>query len=288
MTPRSSRWPLGASTLGAIEEDLPAVVDIMTRHGATAVELRTAEDAPVNTDLDPDQRGAVRSLFRDAGIEILSIASRIRVAATGDDAAVLTALRDHLGLAADLGAPFVRVFPGAPTLDVRPDAVPELAEPEAEVDERAARRLATLVDEAGRLGVKMLLETHDSHPRGTDVARVLSCVAQIRPGHEVGALWDVLHPWRVGEPLEGTAAKLLPYVLDGRGYVQIKDVAAPDHTTPVLQGRGTVPGKLFLELLDAGGYTGPVSLEWERHWYPHVEPLAAALEAVATFLRAPR
>ncbi len=100
----------------------------------------------------------------------------------------------------------------------------------------------------------------------------------------MGAIWDVLHPWRVGEALPDTAAALMHYIVDGRGYVQVKDVAHPGDTTPVLQGDGTVPLTQFLDLLADGGYAGPVSLEWERFWYPHVPSLDDALGAVAEAL----
>ena len=35
-----------------------------------------------------------------------------------------------------------------------------------------------------------------------------------------------------------------------------------------------------LRILRRGGYSGPVSLEWERTWYPNVPTLGEALRAV--------
>ncbi|MFD0823604.1 nitrate- and nitrite sensing domain-containing protein, partial [Micromonospora zhanjiangensis] len=65
-------------------------------------------------------------------------------------------------------------------------------------------------------GVTVLLETHDSHPRGADVARILRAVDHPR----VRAGWDLLHPWRHGEPVTATAAILRPWL----AHVQLKDV----------------------------------------------------------------
>ncbi|MPV37151.1 sugar phosphate isomerase/epimerase family protein [Georgenia subflava] len=279
-------WRLAASTLGAPDEDLPTIVEILRRHGAAAVELRAADGAQVHVGLDAAERSGVRQLFADAGIEILAVASRVQVAAAGDDDGVVSALLAHLELAADLGAGYVRVFPGAPTGNARRDELPMLIEDVDEVDSRAVRRLAAVAGRATELGVRPVIETHDSHPRGTDVLRVLDRLDVERPGHPVGAIWDVLHPWRVGEPLEVTAAALLKHLRGGRGFVQIKDVVEPADITPVLQGSGTVPVPHMLELLAHGGYRGPVSLEWERMWYPHVEPLDPALGAAAAVLAA--
>lgn len=282
----SENWRLAASTLGVIEEDLATTVATLQRHGAGGVELRSAEGAFVHTGLAPAQRAAVRARFADAGIEVFAVASQVRVAAGGDDDEVVAQLGAELRLAADLGARHVRVFPGAPAARVPSDQLPTLDEDTELVDARAATRLQRVSELAAELEVWPALETHDSHPRGQDVARVLTALDRLAPGHAVGAIWDVLHPWRVGESLEDSAAHLLPHVVEGRGYVQIKDVARPADTTPVLQGTGAVPAARFLELLDSGGYRGPVSLEWERFWYPEVPGLDAALGAVAAQLAA--
>lgn len=274
-------WRLAASTLGAPDEDLPSIIDVLTRHGADAIELRAAHDALVHVDLESDERAVIRTQLEVAGIEVLAVASRVRIASAQPDDEVVAELRAHLRLAADLGARFVRVFPGAPTHPTASDRLPQLTEPVEVADRRAAARLESVAELALELGVRPVLETHDSHPRGTDVARVL---ALLDPTHPVGAIWDALHPWRVGEPLAETAAALLPHLVDGNGYVQVKDVASPSDTTPVLQGSGSVPVAAMLELLRAGGYAGPVSLEWERTWHPSVAPLDAALEAAARSL----
>ena len=282
----SARWPLAASTLGVLEEDLTTTVGILQRHGAGAVELRSAEGTFVHTGLDGAQRAAVRARFADAGIDVFAVASQVRIAAAGDDSEAVDQLGAELRLAADLGARHVRVFPGAPAARVPSDQLPPLEEDAEAVDARAASRLQRVAALAEELGVWPALETHDSHPRGQDIARVLAALDRVAPGHSVGAIWDVLHPWRVGESLEDSAAHLLPRVVDGRGYVQIKDVAHPADTTPVLQGAGAVPAARFLELLDDAGYRGPISLEWERFWYPHVPSLDDALGAAAAELAA--
>lgn len=280
---RDRTWPLAASTLGAVEEGLPEIAAILQRQAASAVELRTAADAPVHTGLDARERVQIAQTFSAVGIEILAVASRVRIAAEGEDAEVVSDLVDHLRLAADLGARFVRVFPGAPAGPAAPHQVPAVTDRD-QADDRAARRLAQVEGVSAETGVRVLIETHDSHPRGQDVVRILQRLGALEPEHRTGAIWDVLHPWRVGEELHESARHLLPYLVEGRGYVQIKDVPSRQDTTPVLQGSGAIPLAEFCALLRTGGYTDAVSLEWERHWRPHVEPLEEALAAAAAAL----
>lgn len=276
----SARWRLAVSTLGAVEESLADVAALLARHGIDAVELRTADDAPVHVGLTARERAEVRATFADAGVGVLTVASRVKVASS--DPGTTASLRRHLELTADLGGRYVRVFPGAPAAPVAPDELPPVADVEA-ADTRAAEVLAATAAQAADLGVGVLVETHDSHPRGRDVARVLDRVAD-HPS--VGAIWDLLHPWRVGEALEESADHLLPYLLDDRGYVQIKDVPSRQDTTPVLQGTGALPLDPALALLAGRGYRGPLSLEWERHWRRDAAPLADAVAAAVTAVAA--
>ena len=53
----SATWPLAASTLGVLEEDLATTVGVLQRHGAGGVELRSAEGAFVHTGLEPAGEG---------------------------------------------------------------------------------------------------------------------------------------------------------------------------------------------------------------------------------------
>ncbi|MFB9681570.1 TIM barrel protein [Streptosporangium vulgare] len=192
--------------------------------------------------------------------EVSALAGYVRIATAGPDEPVVRALRDDLALAADLGAPAVRVFPGGDDV------------------ETGARRLRAVADLCVESGVRVLVETHDAMPTGAAVGRLLDAAGV---PEAAGALWDVLHPWRHGEePAETLAA------LAGRlAYVQIKDAVSATDTTPVPMWAGGVPLDECGELLR--GFGGWVSLEWERVWYPHVAPveeiLPGAREWVARF-----
>jgi sugar phosphate isomerase/epimerase len=154
----------------------------------------------------------------------------------------------------------VRVFPGA-------------EEPGAEADERAVRRLNAIAEQLPA-GISLLLETHDSHPQGVDIARVLSQVSG-----EVGAIWDVMHPWRTGEPIAVTKDALAPYLK----HTQVKDVLSPTERTPLPLGAGSIPLADFYAALRDLGYQGWMALEWESKWHPEAVSLAEALTVKPDF-----
>lgn len=261
------------STLGVPGMPVAEVLRLAADTGYQGVELRAHPEEPVHPLLGTRERAAVRGQFADAGVEILAVAGYARVAAARDAAGekeLAHELSELVLLAADLGASYVRVFPGGGD------------RPAAEADADAARRLAAVAPLAAERGVRVLLETHDSHRTGADAARILGPV-----GHrQIGALWDVLHSWLGGEEPVDTHAALAPHL----GYVQVKDVASAEERAPLPLGAGALPlaavlGTLTRDPEDAhgpvpapeGSYDqgagGWLCWEYEKRWYPQAADL---------------
>lgn len=251
---------LAFSTLGVPSLPVPDVVSLATTHRFHGVELRAHPEEPVHPGLSPAARERVVEEFARAGVEIVGLAGYVRVAEPGDDEPVLAELRALLELGRDLGAPYVRVFPGGG------------AAPSEESDATAVRRLSAVCGHAADLAVRVLLETHDSHPTGSDVVRVLERVNH----RSVGALWDVLHTWRGGEQPETSQLLLAPYL----GYVQVKDVSSAEDTTPLPPGAGVLPLNGVVDALSRTGWEGWLCWEYERRWYPQVPALPELLGGV--------
>ena len=257
---------LAFSTLGVPGMPVTDVVRLAADTGFHGVELRAHPEEPVHPGITLDERVAVVEAFAAADVAVLCVAGYTRVAEPGDDEPVLDDLGRLLALARDLGAPYVRVFPGGG--DQSAD----------EADATAARRLAAIAPQASDMGVRLLLETHDSHRRGADAARVLGLV-----GHRsVGAVWDVLHTWLGGEEPAAAHAVLAPHL----GYVQVKDVAGRDDIAPLPLGEGVLPLAECVRLLEedaAGGGPNPpregwLCWEYEKRWHPEAADLPALLE----------
>ncbi|MFJ9413970.1 sugar phosphate isomerase/epimerase family protein [Streptomyces sp. NPDC101227] len=251
------------STLGVPGMPVAEVLRLADEAGYQGVELRAHPEEPVHPLLGMRERAAVRRQFADAGVAILAVAGYPKVAADRDGAGegeLAQELTELVLLAADLGAPYVRVFPGGGD---RPAAA-------AEAD--AARRLAAVAPLAAARGVRVLLETHDSHRTGAAAARILDRVGH--PG--TGALWDILHSWLGGERPADSCAALAPHL----GYVQVKDVASAEDTTPLPLGAGRLPLAEVLAALGNGaglGHGGWLCWEYEKRWYPRAAELPALL-----------
>lgn len=255
------RWRGAFSTLGCPGLPLERVARLAREGGWSGVELRAAPGEPVHAGLTREERAAARATLERAGVAPLAVASYVEVddPAASDEEVVSAALA-HVELARDLGAPFLRVFPGGPS----PDGAAE----------RRLRSIAGRLDAAGSVAVAV--ETHDSCSRGADLAALLG-----RVGHpRVRAIWDVQHPWRAGERVGATLRALGPFL----AYVQITEARSRADATPCIPGDGAVPLREVRGELLAAGYAGWVSFEWAAYWYPDAPPLAEALPAARRWL----
>ncbi|MBC9715145.1 sugar phosphate isomerase/epimerase [Streptomyces sp. TRM66268-LWL] len=250
------------STLGCPGAPVREVVALARRHSCGGVELRCADGEILTPDATEGAAARVGRQFADEGVEVMCLASYIQVGAA--DAGTAEALRRHLRLARAVGAPCLRVFGGDPG--------------DPDTTARAAERLARAAEDAAEAQVRILLETHDAFLTGRAVADVLRRAGK---SPHLGALWDVVNPWRAGESLADTAAALAGRLV----HVQLKDVASPHDLAPVLPSSGAVPLAALCRLLDETGYSGWLSLEWEAAWYPRAAPLDQALAAFRALLR---
>src|SRR5262249_39782347 len=129
--------------------------------------------------------------------------------------------------------------------------------------------LAELSEDAHAAGVRIGVETHDEFASARTVASAL----QLAPAGTVGAIWDMWHTARAGE----TPAESLQH-LDGRVInVHLKDARrTATGWQLVLLGEGDIPVRDGLRLLNAAGYDGFISVEWEKKWHPEIaEPEVA-------------
>jgi sugar phosphate isomerase/epimerase len=265
---------LAFSSLGMPGAGIDELIGCAKAGKADGLELRIADGEAITRNMPATAQQAVRRRIEDAGLTLIAISSYIKICSPAPDADLISALQETLELGAALGAGGVRIFPGA--------------EGNGEVkdwDQIAAGRLSVAAEAASSLGVDLLLETHDSHPTGRDISRILDLV---EPAGTTKAIWDVLHPWRHGERPEETAS----YLEGSLAYCQFKDaVLGPEagSVTLTLPGSGTIPIAEIAGIAEKvsqrqGDPTFWACLEWEKAWHPHLEDLPAALSAFRTIL----
>lgn len=240
--------------------------------GYEGLELRLLDGEVVGPDLSAANRRRVRDALDANGLALVCLDTSVRVAQP-EASARDTQLRDGLlmlELAAELGAPMIRVFAGPPEGTSDDDAVAG-----------AVATLTPLADKARLVGVRVALETHDAFCSSQTVARVLAET----PADVTGALWDLLHPYRIGEPTEVTLGRLRDRLL----HVHIKDGKPKPEGGPnwdlTLLGEGAVPTRDILAALRGAGYDGWVAVEWEKKWHPYLAEPEVALPQHAEKLR---
>lgn len=124
--------------------------------------------------------------------------------------------------------------------------------------------------------VEIMIETHDRLVTTPAIEEFQSALDD----RFVAILWDSHHTWRKGgEPPLQTWQAIRHWVR----HIHFKDsLSTPGSALPytfTLPGRGEMPLNALFRQLQTDGFTGPVSLEWEKYWYPeqNMPPLEHAL-----------
>ncbi|MBX3011287.1 MAG: sugar phosphate isomerase/epimerase [Caldilineaceae bacterium] len=264
-------YPLAWSTLGSPGWSFEHTVEQAAANGYAALEVRMLDGQIIPVDLPPERRRQMKAVLQQHQIKLigLGLSTRFSSPDPAERMANVELLRRYIELANDLEAPMVRTFGGnivaGQTLDQTIDWV--------------AQGLLGGVATAEAQGVTIVLETHDAFCRGAEVARVLAQV----DSPAVAAVWDLHHPFRMGESIEETWQLIGPRVK----HVHVKDglKQADGSWRLVLLGEGELPCRTAIQWLYAQGYRGYLSAEWEKQWHPAIEEPEVAMPQHAQVLR---
>lgn len=267
------------STLGAPGQSIEWWVSLARCFDIEALEIRFAEGEFLAPGMSAARRTRVGRQLAEHGLMVLSVSTYVQVCSATPTRQVLGRLCEALHAARDVGAAGVRVLPGG-------EPNPAGGETPQTMDAIGIARLRAAVPEAEEHGVDLYLETHDSHPRGADIARLLAGVDSPR----CLAVWDAAHPWRWGEAPEETAE-----FLQGRlAYLQFKDGIRGDTAGSIAltrPGEGEIPAARMGELaVSAAAGSSPgvwASLEWEKLWHPQLPELEIACAAAEQWAGGP-
>jgi sugar phosphate isomerase/epimerase len=250
-----------------------------------------------------------RADLRNHGVKICGLASSVRFdyPERVERANQLQIGKAYVDLAAELEAPFVRVFgdvlPCDATKAQRDAVLTQIADGLNQLGEYAAGLHPAGQADHGQ-GIDILLETHGDF---AETALVVALFEQIRSSR-VGVLWDTHHPWRFfNEPIEQTFAQLRPWTRHTHWKDSIatrppesaaiaSDVQAAGaqagalmsghrHADYVLMGDGEFPTEATLRVLKNAGYDGWLSYEWEKMWHPEIADPEVALPPFPDLMR---
>ncbi|MCG3181455.1 MAG: hypothetical protein BIFFINMI_03851 [Phycisphaerae bacterium] len=250
------------------QASLADLLALARRFGYDAIEPRVGggHKHGVEVTADAGDRAQVRADALASGVRLCCLATSCRFADPADAADNIELAHACIDLAADVGAPLLRVFGGALGKGLDRAAAVALV----------ADGLRQIADHAAERGVTLALETHDDWCAPADVAAVMA--AADHPS--VGVNWDLMHPVRTGgATMEQAFATLGRWIR----HVHVHDgSAATDRLEFLPIGRGVYDHRVALRLLTQLGYEGFLSGEW-INWEPadvHLPRELAALRAL--------
>jgi sugar phosphate isomerase/epimerase len=246
------------STLGCPELGLDGVLALARENGIAAVELRVLEgsmELPSVFERNAESAATLMPRLAEAGVRVLALATSMSLIDGSDSD--FGKLLEFVPWAEAMGVPWLRVFDGGKSATG------------AELD-RAALVVARWRKLRADRGWKtdLMVETHDALSTSAAIGRLTRAVTGL------AILWDSHHTWRNGgeHPAETWAT-----VHGSVVHIHVKDSRLEGGTASryVLPGTGEFPMESLRRAL--GGFTGGVSLEWERQWHPELPPLSEAL-----------
>jgi sugar phosphate isomerase/epimerase len=258
----------GVSTLGCPSWTVEQAAKAARDYGYHGVELRLLDGEVITPALVEANQTRLRELFGSGSPELIGLGTSVRLSSASDAERIAHErdLETFVDLARDLRVPIVRIFGGR----VEDGDVAAAAE-------RIAASLNRVAPRAEKAGVTVAIETHDDFSRSAAVVQVLSRV----PSAAIGALWDVHHPYRMGENVAQVWTNLSARLV----HVHLKDARRrPDDTWQLVPlGEGEVPAREILRALAMRGYGSYVVAEWEKKWHPELaEPEVAFPHELAT------
>lgn len=252
------------STLGCPDLPLEEIVGLAERLGLEGAELRAVAGRLDLPEYFAERYGSPTALASHLGPRaqrILSLSTSLKLAqpTEADRAAFLT----FVPWAEALGVRWLRVFDGG----------------SAGAEDALVETLRWWQAERAAHGWKceVMIETHDTLFTG----EAINSLCARLPGTAI--LWDAFNTWlKGGEDPLATWRAIRPHVV----HVHVKDaLRRPCGEFPwtyVAPGAGEFPFAALVAALRADGFTGPVSLEWEKLWHPYLGPLEDAARTAET------
>jgi sugar phosphate isomerase/epimerase len=260
-------------SFSAPQLDLHALLALATQYGYDGIEPRIGggHGHGVELECSPDRRRAIRAHASDSGIALCCLATSCQYADPATASHWIEQTRRAIALAADIGAPRLRVFGGA---------IPPQVERAAAIDQ-VATALRSVAGVAQQHGVTLCLETHDDW---TDPAHVAAVMQRVdHPA--VGVNWDYMHTIRVAQTSVDQAFTMLqPWIR----HVHFHDGAnRGDQLIFLPIGAGEYDTRRVIELLLGTGYNGYLSGEWINWepYYTHLPRELAAIRQIEAYVR---
>jgi sugar phosphate isomerase/epimerase len=244
------------STVSCPAWDFDTIVARASEYGYDGVELRAFLNESILTAANPfhTDPAKVRDLFARHSLQICCLSSSIEMTQNKrKDARLLQDLARYIDTARELHCPFVRVF----------DTRVKPGWDRGSIGVVLGDWLLPMADYAADRDVTIVIENALSFRSAKEMWGILD-----RLSHpSIACCWDVFNAALVGE----TPYLSVPTLNSRIAYAQVKDAKLGAlGATYCKLGEGDVPIEKFLIRLRGIGYTGWVTVEWEKAWLPNL------------------
>jgi sugar phosphate isomerase/epimerase len=242
------------STVSCPKWDFATIASRAAEYGYQGVEIRgfLRETPLTSADLFDADPAELRSLFLGRGVEIACLASSILMnGRRRHDAQQARDLETYIDTAAALGCRLVKVF----DTQVRP------GQSRASAGVELGDWILPLADYAASRDVTLVIENALSFRSAKEMWAILD-----RLSHpSIACCWDVFNAAIIGE----SPFISVPTLNSKIEYTQVKDARLGAlGATYCKLGEGDVPVGKFITRLRGIGYSGYVTVEWEKAWLP--------------------
>src|SRR5688572_29984270 len=256
------------STVSCPKWDFDTIVARAREYGYSGVEVRGfLNEANVLTAANPflSDPTKVRETFARGNVEVACLASSISMTQNRRrDAKAIEELRTYIDTANQLDCSLVKVF----DTQVKP------GQSRASAGVVLGDWLMRSADYAADRNVVIVVENALSFRNAKEMWSILD-----RLSHpSIACCWDVFNAAMIGESPHVSVPTLNSRIQ----YTQVKDAKLGSlGATYTKLGEGDVPVHRFIEKLRGIGYTGWVTVEWEKAWLPNIaEPEEILPDAV--------
>lgn len=248
---------LAFSTVGCPDYNWTEIYSMAKDLGFQGIEMRVTGGEYFSLHARPFKAENIESTLSDLKkrhLEIPCLSSNCSLKYKEKTEENIMKLMEYIELAYKLGTPYIRIL------------ADEHAKEEGEVDDNhVIEVLKKLMPFAEVKNVTLLVETNGVY---ADTSRLKNLLDSV-PSDNIGALWDIHHPYRFkNEQPEETIRNLGAYVK----YVHVKDsVMDGDKVSYRLMGEGDIPFEKACKSLESINYEGYISFEWVRNYAPDLE-----------------
>lgn len=248
---------LAFSTVGCPDYNWTEIYSMAKDLGFQGIEMRVTGGEYFSLHARPFKAENIESTLSDLKkrhLEIPCLSSNCSLKYKEKTEENIMKLMEYIELAYKLGTPYIRIL------------ADEHAKEEGEVDDNhVIEVLKKLMPFAEVKNVTLLVETNGVY---ADTSRLKNLLDSV-PSDNIGALWDIHHPYRFkNEQPEETIRNLGAYVK----YVHVKDsVMDGDKVSYRLMGEGDIPFGKAWKSLESINYEGYISFEWVRNYAPDLE-----------------